>query len=391
MNTPDSPPPGTAAPPLAWPVADAATAAPAAPVPGGGRWPLRLALLLAALALLLSGLTWQRLAFTQQELARRSQDSAALAAQASTLAAQTQAQTQALATQLAAAELRLSEVSLQRTQLEELVLTLSRSRDDALVQELESSLRLAQQQTELTGSARPLIAALQAADQRIARAAQPRLNPVQRAIARDIEIIHSATLADIATLVLRLDQLGRQVDHWPLLNAVGPQRAAPAPTPPAPAAVAADAVAADAVAVEAAPAAPGVLAQTLDRLAPAWRSTWERVWADFTLAARDLVRVRRIEQPEALLLAPEQAVFLRENLRFTLLNARLGLLGRHLLSSQSDVLTVHAALTRYFDPLSPQVQEAKSILSAVHKDLLAHQVPRPDATLAALAAAAGGR
>ncbi len=156
-------------------------------------------------------------------------------------------------------------------------------------------------------------------------------------------------------------------------------------------AVAADAVAVEAVAVEAAPAAPGVLAQTLDRLAPAWRSTWERVWADFTLAARDLVRVRRIEQPEALLLAPEQAVFLRENLRLTLLNARLGLLGRHLLSSQSDVLAVHAALTRYFDPLSPQVQEAKSILSAVHKDLLAHQVPRPDATLAALAAAAGGR
>jgi hypothetical protein len=111
---------------------------------------LLLALVIALSALGLSGLLWQKLDFTQQELARRSQDSGAVAVEARTLASQAEALTQELQARLSVAEVRLSEVSLQRTQLEELMLTLSRSRDDNLVQDLESALRLAQQQTELT-------------------------------------------------------------------------------------------------------------------------------------------------------------------------------------------------------------------------------------------------
>jgi uroporphyrin-3 C-methyltransferase len=44
--------------------------------------------------------------------------------------------------------------------------------------------------------------------------------------------------------------------------------------------------------------------------------------------ARNLVRVSRIDNPEAVLLSPEQTFFLRENLKLKLLNARLGLLAR---------------------------------------------------------------
>ncbi len=384
--------------------------APVAGAPRSGRWLAVLAMVLATLALVMSGLLWEKLGSTQQELARRSQDSATQAADARRLAAQAEALTQELQARLAVAEVRLSEVSLQRSQLEELMLTLSRSRDDNLVQDLESALRLAQQQAQLTGTAQPLISALQAADQRIARAAQPRLNPVQRAIARDIDRIQKAPLADIPGLVLRLDELARQVDEWPVLNEVGPRArvagaakgvaksAAPkegkaAPVVAAtPAATAGGSDAAATTSTETLPLPDGdALGQGWARVSRAWQALWARIWADVTRSGRELVRVSRIDRPEAALMAPEQAFFLRENLKLKLLNARLGLLARHLTSSLTDVKAVETAMVRYFDTTSPQVGGAQHALAQLRKDLVDNELPRPDETLAALAAAAGGR
>lgn len=397
--------------------APASTPRPTAPAPARapGQWVLLLALVIALSALALSGLLWQKLDFTQQELARRSQDSGAVAVEARTLASQAEALTQELQARLSVAEVRLSEVSLQRTQLEELMLTLSRSRDDNLVQDLESALRLAQQQTELTGSAQPLISALQAADERIARAAQPRLNPVQRAIARDIERIQVAAQADIPAMVLRLDELARQVDEWPLLNQVGlapvssvpaqaavPPEAAPQADPAAavPQGAAPDAaagtVAEDVPAAQpAADAAPEALERRLgqgwSRVADAWSGWWSKAWQDISRSGRELVRVSRIDRPEAVLLAPEQAFFIRENIKLKLLNARLGLLARHRSSSQVDLAAIEASLERYFDLASPMVRGAQVAIAQLRKDLMTGDLPRPDETLAALNAAAGGR
>jgi uroporphyrin-3 C-methyltransferase len=356
------------------------------------------ALVLAAIALVFTGMLWQKLGFTQQELARRVQDSGAQAVEARTLAAQAEALAQELQGRLTVAEVRLSEVSLQRSQLEELMLALSRSRDDNLVQDLESTVKLAQQQAQLTGSTQPMVAALRAADQRIARAAQPRLNPVQRAIARDIDRIQAAPLADIPSLVLRLDELSRQIDEWPVLNQVGrnkPARAQPAnaaPTP-TPAHEPEAAVAAEPASIEATDAAveEAGLSAGWTRVSGWWSALWSRTWAEVTRSGRELVRVSRIDRPEAALLAPEQAFFLRENLKLKLLNARLGLLARQWSTSQSDLLAVEVAIARYFDTSEPQVARAQALVARLRRDLVATDVPRPDETLAALAAAAGGR
>lgn len=406
----DTPDPTFSTPPTPAPApAPAAVLPPAAPVAAprrGGAGLQWLALLVAALALVLTGLIWQKLGFTQQELARRSQDTIAQAVEARTLAAQAEALTQELQARLAVAEVRLSEVSLQRSQLEELMLSLSRSRDDNLVQDLESALRLAQQQAQLTGTAQPLVSALQAADQRIARAAQPRLNPVQRAIARDIQRIQGASLADIPALMLQLDDLTRQVDDWPLLNQVG-QRVSGAPAGKTAAATTPkDAKAAKAPAPAAAPAPPpepeldtaaaetgdaGDLSQGWDRASGWWNALWTRIWTDLTRSGRELVRVSRIDRPEAVLLAPDQALFMRENLKLKLLNARLGLLARHMQASQADLIAVEAALARYFDTAAPRVSAAQATLARLRKDLVDSDLPRPEETLAALTAAAGGR
>ena len=344
------------------------------------RWAL-LTLLLVALALLLSALLWQKLDGMQEGLARRSSDASAQSIEARTLARQAQEGTRELTARMALLETRLGEVSLQRSQLEELMQSLSRSRDENLVVDLESALRLAQQQAQLSGSAQPLLAALKSADERLSRAAQPRLNPLQRAIARDVERIKATSVTDVPGLLSKIDELTRQVDDLPLANAMLPGGAArlaasaAAPTP----ARAASAGAAS---------GNGALA-LLERLAlKAW---WQRTWQATLDEARGLLRISRIDQPDAALQAPEQSFFLRENLKLRLLNARLGLLSRQTATARADLVEVGVMLTKYFDPAARKTQAMVQLLQQVQSQMKSTDLPRLDETMSALATAAAGR
>jgi uroporphyrin-3 C-methyltransferase len=122
-------------------------------------------------------------------------------------------------------------------------------------------------------------------------------------------------------------------------------------------------------------------------LASVWQTFSRQVWQE----ARDLVRVTRIDNPEAMLVAPEQAFFLRENLKLRLLNARLALLSRQFDLAQSDLREARAALDRYFDRSSRPVIAASEVLRQVATQARLVAVPRPDATLAAIATATAGR
>jgi len=352
-----------------------------------------IAVVLAAAALAGAGVLWQRLARTQEELARRTADMQAEIATARALADQSQATVSDLQARLGVAEVKLSEVTLQRSQLEELMLSVSRSRDDALVQDLEAAVRLAVQQSQLTGSIQPVVSALQGAQQRIERAAQPRLNPVQRAIARDLERIRAAALVDVPALATRLDELARGVDEWPLR--AGPPSDVPAAPPAAPSEASAEdgpegasATEPAAGAAAEAPSAPTALWTQVQDTARRWA---EQGWTRLQAATRDLVRLHRIDQPEAVLLAPEQAYFLRENAKLLLINARLGLLARQFDSARADVRAVERHLRRYFDVDAPRLKPTLQTLSDLQRDLRQETLPRPDETLAALAVAAGGR
>ena len=106
---------------------------------------------------------------------------------------------------------------------------------------------------------------------------------------------------------------------------------------------------------------------------------------------RSLVRVSRIEDPDAALLSPEQSFFLRENLKLKLLNARLGLLSRQIDASRSDLASAAVAITRYFDGSSRKTQTATALLQQVQSQMKSLELPRVDGTLAALATAAAGR
>ncbi len=335
--------------------------------------------LLAAGGLLASGLLWQKLGNIQEELARRSIDSASQAIEARTLAKSAQESTRDLSVRLALQETRISEVSLQRSQLEELMQSLSRSRDENLVVDIESALRLAQQQAQLTGSAQPLIAALTSAEQRLSRAAQPRLSPLQRAMIKDTDRIKVASLTDVPLLLIKLDELVRLADELPVANAmVGNHAAKPLP-----------------------PALPEPPSKTLpadtEKSMFSWfdsdvfRSAWRIALDKLQDEARKLLRVSRIEQPEAALLSPEQSFFLRENLKLRLLNARLALLSRQTDTARADLTSAGVWLARYFDSTSRRTQTAVQLLQQVQSQLKTSELPRLDETLSALATAAAGR
>jgi uroporphyrin-III C-methyltransferase len=354
---------------------------------GKSTWLLLAVALLAAAGLLASGLLWQKVSNMQEELARRSTDSGAQAVEARTLARQAEEATRELAARLALQDTRISEFSLQRTQLEELMQSLSRSRDENLVVDFESALRLAQQQAQLTGSAEPLLAALRSADLRLQRAAQPRLNPLQRAIAKDMDRIKAATLTDVPVLLIKLDELVRLADELPLANAmpvIGAAQVAAAPLPLA------SAARTPASAPRAASSAAGTpVDKLLAYLTPdAW---FQSILDNVKSEAGKLLRVSRIAQPEAALLAPEQAFFLRENFKLRLLNARLSLLSRQTDAARSDLVAANTWLLKYFDANARKTQSAAQSLQQIQSQLKTSELPRLDDTMTALATAAAGR
>jgi uroporphyrin-3 C-methyltransferase len=340
------------------------------------RWIWTGAAVLLLLTLMSLGVAWQaqqRVASVQQELVRRQQDSAGQSTEARMLAKQAQEGMRDVAAKLALVEARVAEVALQRGQLEELIQSLSRSRDENVLVDIDSGVRVAIQQSAITGSAEPLVAALKQADERLARFNQPRLEGVRRAIARDLDRVRAIGVADLPSLSIKLDEAVRIVDELPLLSVAEPRKA----TPPA------------------AVTKPAQRSAPVDSNEPAWLRGWNEGWASATERVwneiKSLVRVTRIDHPEAMLLAPEQAFFVRENLKLRLLNARLALLSRQFDTAQSDLQVAQTTLDRYFDKSSRRLVLATELIRQVASQARQLGVPRPDDTLAALAAASAGR
>lgn len=353
-------------------------------------------------ALLALGLAWQsqqRLKQAEQELVRRQDNSQSEANIARDQARQAQDLSRDTAAKVALLDARLAEVAVQREQLEGLMQSMNRSRDENVVGDIEASLRVAMQQGTITGSAEPLVAALRQADERLARYKQPRLEGVRRAVTRDLERIKAVSVVDVSTLTIKLDEVVRQVDDLPLLAVAQPgQDLAGAPAAPGaqhPAPVAAPGTAAKAATPRKAVSGASQAGTAAEGESGWWSRLWDQAgdrWtalsADVWREARGLLRVTRIEHPEAALIAPEQSFFLRENLKLRLLNARLALLSRQFDTAQVDLREAQAMLDRYFDARSRKLTQTAELLRQVQGQSRQVSVPRPDDTLAALSAVA---
>ena len=252
-------------------------------------------------------------------------------------------------------ESRAAEAQEQRVALEEMYRDISRSTDDRLLAEVEQMLVIAAQQLQLAGNVRGALVALQAADQRLARAEKLAASPLRRAITQDMERLRAVPQLDTVGLALKLDGLVAQVDALPLPLAESP--------PP--------------------PRAIRVRAADENTFARAARDLWDEM--------KGLVRIRSLDTPEPLLLAPSQAYFLRENLKLRLLAARVSLLARDEASFREDLKGAQAYIAKYFDAKAKPTAATLATLKQVADTPIAAATPDINASLAAARSARAAR
>ena len=287
------------------------------------------AVALVVLTVIVAGLwldTRGRIGATQEELAKRLRDIETETREARTLGRQAQeAQRETLA-KLGALETKVAESQNQQIALEVLYQELARNRDEWQFAEIEQMLAIAQQQLQLSGNVRAALLALQLAESRLSRVDRPQFLPLRRALTRDIDRLKSLPALDLPGLSLAIDRLIASVDALPLAFDERVERPASA---------------------KAAKPAQSAEDNFFARLGG-------EVWKEL----RQLVVVRKIEAPEPPLLPPQQAWFLRENLKLRLLNARLALLTRDEAGYREDLRVAQGWIQRYFDARAKASQAA---------------------------------
>jgi len=244
---------------------------------------------------------------------------------------------QRLESGLARNETRQTETQQQQAALTGMYDTLTRAEATRSLAEIEQMLVLASQQLQLTGQTAPAIAALDLIEQRIAGLNRPEHIQLRRVIQKELAALKAFPALDLTGASSRLDAVIDATDSLPLL--IDTRRSPPVPRP----------------------AGEG------DRLSRIARE----IWHDF----KQLIQIRRMDKPDAVLLAPEQVFFLRENIKLRLLNARAALLGRDDKVFHSELKAVHRYLDQHFDAQSPAVTSARENLRLLEALAINPQMP----------------
>ena len=354
----------------AQPGASAQPAQPPAPPPRANdsftellRRPLSKAVI--ALLLLFAALAWSthnRISHLRQELARSLQKSEAADNETVALARQVQEQSKELQAKVGALEGRQAEAQSQQLALEQLYQDLSKNRDEWALAEIEQVLSTASQQLQLAGNVQGALIALANADRSLSRTDKPQFITIRRAIANDTEKLKALPGIDMAGVALRLDNVIAQVDTLPMLSDYKP-------TAPSELARKTPAVGAGGKpGAGATTPAPNAFSTGLQQI---WSSWTGEMWDE----VRQLIRVRSVDTPEALMLSPSESFFTRENLKLRLLNARLALLSRNEAAFRSDLIAAQDTLVKYFDTRARTTQAAQATLRQVQSNNLAIEMP----------------
>jgi len=321
-----------------------------------GTW---LALFALLLALAVGVLAYTQLAAVKRETARRLGELQQAASAATETATRADAEARSARQQAAVLESRLAEVESQREALEQLYADLSRGRDDAVLVEVERLITLGAQELQIAGNVPTALAALQTADVRLARLESPRFVPLRRVIARDVERLKAAPTVDITGIALKIDQLISSSDNWPML---------------------ADANA-TATAVPAARGSPQP-----PRQLEWWERTWESIQRELG-EYRDLIRIRIVDSPDAMLLGQQQQVLVRQQLRLRLLNARQALLARNDRLYRADLAEAQTLMNRYFDVRQRDAAAALGSMKQLAAAPLSVETPNINDSVSAVRAA----
>ncbi len=311
------------------------------------------ALLLAILAMASAAWSWsdsrERIRDLKSELGRRLAETGKETSETRLLARNADDAMRQATEKLGQLEAQIATSQQQQLSLEALYKDLAQGRDQWALAEIEQVLLTAAQQLQLAGNVRAAIIALEGADNRLHRLEKPQFTPLRRAIAADLANLRAVPSLDEVGASARIEALVARHGAWPLASAQ----------------------------VSEAAAAPRGKGRATD--------LGQELWTEM----KRLVQIRRIEGNEAVLLPPDQAYFLRENLRLRLLSARLALLSEDQAAFHADLNAVADMLTRYFNTRDAGVMAALKEVKRLASLQVAHKLPGIDASLAALDALKG--
>jgi uroporphyrin-3 C-methyltransferase len=333
-----------------------------------------LTVLVVILAVVLVAQWWvshQEIRGLREDVARRLQNGDAANAEVKGGLKSVQDSTKELQAKVSVLDSKQAESQSQQLALEQLYQDLSKNRDDWALSEIEEVLSTASQQLELAGNVQGALIALQNADKSLSRSDKPQFIAIRRAIARDQDRLKALPSVDVPGIAVRLDSIISQIDGMPLLSdekpvvsvtepkkQQQPQRMQP----------------------KAAKANGKVAAHEQEAAASSYwlanlQDTWQSLSAEMWSELKQLVRVRTVDTPDALLLSPTQAYYARENLKLRLLNARLALLSRNEFAFRNDLTAAQDTIAKYFDTRTKQVQTTQALLKQVQGSNLSIQMP----------------
>ena len=305
----------------------------------------------------------------REEVARRLQTGDVANTEVKGVLKTVQESTKELQAKVSVLDSKQAESQSQQLALEQLYQDLSKNRDDWALSEIEEVLSTASQQLELAGNVQGALIALGNADKSLSRSDKPQFIAIRRAIARDQDRLKALPTVDVPGIAVRLDSVIGQIDGMPLLSdekpVVSVTEPKKQPVRPAPKVAGAKpngkGQPADAV------PANDWLANAQDK----WQSLSSEMWTEL----KQLVRIRSVDTPDALLLSPTQAYYARENLKLRLLNARLALLSRNEFAFRNDLSAAQDTIAKYFDTRAKQVQTTQALLKQVQGSNLSIQMP----------------
>jgi uroporphyrinogen III methyltransferase/synthase len=303
----------------------------------------------------------RKLVRTEQELAQRQQANDTQTNELRIKLDQALASVHQADSQVAQFEGKLADAQAAQQALQQQYADLARNRDDWTLAEVGQMLSAASQQLQLTGNTQLALFALQSADTRLAASDSPQAVAVRKAIAQDIDKLNAAPSTDLTGLAIKLDNA---IDHVAALPLSG-EAPIPHATPRA-----------------------ATWADTAKVAAATGKPRWE-VWIDEVTHGigeqlTSLVQVRRIDNADAMLVAPDQGYFLRQNLKLRLLSARLALLSRNQTTLKSDLQAAQSSLARYFDASSKDTQTVIDLVKQVDAGSAAVELPNLDTSLQAV-------
>lgn len=285
-------------------------------------------------------------------------------------------------------ENRFEQSNARQKELQALYDDVVRVRGDSRLAEAERGLELAGQHLALAGNVRGALHALEGAEKALVDSTGTNAIALRRVILQDIEKLKTLPEADLTRSVARLDEVISRIDGLSFLS----DPSVPVATGGAPAAHAAPATSAapqggeapvDAAPADQAGGVAGTLSRFYDQALAAGSKALDSVHAEFN----QLVRIRRIEDPERMLLAPDQKQAIREGIRLQLLNARISLLNRNETLFRADLARTIEALERFFDVEKPEVKSSIGILTSLQAEPLQLKLPSLSDSLSALSAA----